>query len=111
MVKAYIPVPPEVCTDFSTPLEDFDVDDVWVTRNGRSIPIPYMSDRHLLNAINFLAECECCGWRAAAVSPVDSLIGQIMNWLERLEDELRWRRERNVRVEEFNNPYYRGDWL
>jgi 3'-phosphoadenosine 5'-phosphosulfate sulfotransferase (PAPS reductase)/FAD synthetase len=99
--------------DFSTPLEDFDADDIWETKEGKLIPIPYMSDQHLQNAIPFLENARrriACDYAATAENDYsyewDTV--QINDTIERMRSEIRRRWKQGTTVVEYNNPYYQA---
>ena len=87
-------------------VDGFDADDIWWTGDGKAIPIIYMSERHLKNAIEYLE------------GRIGSLTGRFYAWceseilieyeeeLERLLQEERRRKLEKVFVIEVGNPYY-----
>jgi len=94
------------------PIEDFDEDEIWETADGKRIPIPYLSDRHLKNAIrrteellsdaldmyDFASETDRA-WIMGKVEELEDILSV-------LNDEVERRRKEKVIVREIGNPYY-----
>jgi 3'-phosphoadenosine 5'-phosphosulfate sulfotransferase (PAPS reductase)/FAD synthetase len=94
------------------PIEDFDDDEIWETADGKRIPIVYLSDRHLKNAVRRFEELV-----SDAEEMRDFASERDQNWAEQkveevedtlmmLEQEVERRKREKVVVREVGNPYY-----